>query len=148
MEGLRSENVERSQLVKGSDSGQAKRDSRRPQISIESKTLNPESPADIGRIGGTIALLKTLHMGEELELISLKGRGRAEAVRLMFIYAEKRFTDSRLTIAQWKLRKKKVTHRRPRAPFTVAPSTADFRNQDHDHFRVSKRRSRPHWSAI
>ncbi|PIO60945.1 hypothetical protein TELCIR_17547, partial [Teladorsagia circumcincta] len=55
------------------------------------------------------AMAGTIHMDEELELISLKGRGRAEAVRLMFIYAEKRFTDSRLTIAQWKLRKKKGT---------------------------------------
>ncbi|XGW19141.1 hypothetical protein V3C99_003174 [Haemonchus contortus] len=46
-------------------------------------------------------------MDEELELISLKGRGRAEAVRLMLIYAEKRFIDTKITIFQWKLRKKR-----------------------------------------
>ncbi|VDO06898.1 unnamed protein product [Haemonchus placei] len=46
-------------------------------------------------------------MDEKLELISLKGRGRAEAVRLMLIYAEKRFIDTKTTIFQWKLRKKR-----------------------------------------
>ncbi|KIH53512.1 hypothetical protein ANCDUO_16359 [Ancylostoma duodenale] len=46
-------------------------------------------------------------MHDKLELISLKGRGRAEGVRLMLTYAEHPFTDSRLTIAEWKLRKKK-----------------------------------------
>ncbi|RCN37370.1 glutathione S-transferase protein [Ancylostoma caninum] len=46
-------------------------------------------------------------MHDKLELISLKGRGRAEAVRLMLTYAEHPFTDSRLTIAEWKMRKKK-----------------------------------------
>ncbi|KHJ97448.1 glutathione S-transferase protein [Oesophagostomum dentatum] len=46
-------------------------------------------------------------MTDKLELISLKGRGRAEAVRLMLTYAEHPFTDTRLTIAEWKLRKKK-----------------------------------------
>ncbi|KAK6728634.1 hypothetical protein RB195_005963 [Necator americanus] len=46
-------------------------------------------------------------MCEKLELISLKGRGRAEAVRLMLVFADHPFTDSRLTIAEWKLRKRK-----------------------------------------
>ncbi|KIH45648.1 hypothetical protein ANCDUO_24311, partial [Ancylostoma duodenale] len=46
-------------------------------------------------------------MHDKLELISLKGRGRAEGVRLMLTYAEHPFTDSRLTIAEWKMRKKK-----------------------------------------
>ncbi|VDO85189.1 unnamed protein product [Heligmosomoides polygyrus] len=46
-------------------------------------------------------------MDEKLELISLRGRGRAEAVRLMLTFAGRSFTDSRLTIAEWKLRKKR-----------------------------------------
>ncbi|WKX92517.1 hypothetical protein Q1695_010502 [Nippostrongylus brasiliensis] len=46
-------------------------------------------------------------MDGKLELISLKGRGRAEAVRLMLTFAEKRFIDSRLTLDQWKMKKKR-----------------------------------------
>ncbi|CAJ0592981.1 unnamed protein product [Cylicocyclus nassatus] len=46
-------------------------------------------------------------MVDKLELVSLKGRGRAEAVRLMLVFSECPFTDTRLTIAEWKLRKKR-----------------------------------------
>ncbi|VDM80880.1 unnamed protein product [Strongylus vulgaris] len=46
-------------------------------------------------------------MVDKLELVSLKGRGRAEAVRLMLVYSKCPFVDTRLTIAEWKLRKKK-----------------------------------------
>ncbi|KAE9419267.1 hypothetical protein Angca_009558 [Angiostrongylus cantonensis] len=46
-------------------------------------------------------------MGDRLELISLKGRGRVEAVRLMLTFAGRKFIDTRLTISEWKEKKKK-----------------------------------------
>ncbi|CAJ0924192.1 unnamed protein product, partial [Mesorhabditis belari] len=45
----------------------------------------------------------------DLELISLPGRGRAESLRLMLIFASKQFTDTRMTIQEWKLSRKKAS---------------------------------------
>ncbi|KAJ1355910.1 hypothetical protein KIN20_013485 [Parelaphostrongylus tenuis] len=44
-------------------------------------------------------------MNDKFELISLKGRGRVEAVRLMLTFAGRKFIDTRLTISEWKQRK-------------------------------------------
>lgn len=43
---------------------------------------------------------------ESLELLSLPGRGRTEVIRLMLTFCQKPFTDTRLTIAQWKIKRK------------------------------------------
>ncbi|KJH51070.1 glutathione S-transferase protein [Dictyocaulus viviparus] len=44
-------------------------------------------------------------MTDRFELISLKVRGRIESVRLMLTFAGRQFTDTRLTISEWKQRK-------------------------------------------
>eukprot|EP00081_Caenorhabditis_elegans_P028125 NP_871856.3 Uncharacterized protein CELE_W10C8.4 [Caenorhabditis elegans] len=42
----------------------------------------------------------------KLELISLPGRGRAETIRLLLVFTHRKFTDTRLTLAQWKAKRK------------------------------------------
>ncbi|CAI4230220.1 unnamed protein product [Auanema sp. JU1783] len=43
---------------------------------------------------------------DDLELISLPGRGRAESIRMMLVFCGQQFNDTRLTIQQWKGRRK------------------------------------------
>ncbi|PAV87417.1 hypothetical protein WR25_14221 isoform B [Diploscapter pachys] len=41
----------------------------------------------------------------KLELFTLPGKGRAEAIRMMLVFVDKKFTDTRLTIEQWKIKR-------------------------------------------
>lgn len=44
---------------------------------------------------------------DNLELVSLNGRGRAEVVRMLMIVSDTAFIDHRITLMQWKIYRKK-----------------------------------------
>ena len=46
----------------------------------------------------------------KLELFTLPGKGRAEAIRMMLVFVDKKFTDTRLTIEQWKIKRQLSEH--------------------------------------
>ena len=54
----------------------------------------------------TCLRISRIMVKEDLELFSLPGRGRAEVIRLMLTFCGKPFTDTRMTIAQWKIKRK------------------------------------------
>ncbi|CAB3407446.1 unnamed protein product [Caenorhabditis bovis] len=45
-------------------------------------------------------------MSSTIELISIPGRGRSETIRMLLTFAGRRFTDTRMTIAQWRAKRK------------------------------------------